>query len=262
MMLMRLLVLLTLLASGALGFARADTVTVAAAANIKFAMEDIVRGFEQHSGHKLRVSYGSSGNFASQLRHGAPFELFLSADEQYVSRLQEAGVVQDKGVIYAYGRLALVAAKSSPLTLDNEFDGLRQLLKTGELKRFALANPDLAPYGERAKALLQQAGLWDAIKDKLVLGENVSQAAQFAISGSAQGGIVALSLAVAPQFRAKANYLPIPEDQHQPLAQRMVLLPGASAAANAFYVYLQGDEARKVFADYGFSLPPKAHGAP
>ncbi|WP_372870120.1 molybdate ABC transporter substrate-binding protein [Shewanella sp.] len=235
----------------------ADTITVAAAANIKFAMEEIARQFETDSGHKLRVSYGSSGNFASQIRHGAPFELFLSADERYVTHLHQTGVTQNDGDIYAYGRLALVAAKGSPLKLDDNLNGLRALVASGELRRFALANPELAPYGERGRELLQTAGLWDDLKNKVVLGENVSQAAQFAISGSAQGGLVALSLAKTPQFIARANYVAIPEDRHAPLAQRMVLLPKASAATRELYTFLQGDKARAVFADYGFSLPTK-----
>lgn len=254
-MLPRLLLLLTsLLAPLA---TMADTITVAAAANIKFAMEDIARQFEADSGHKLRVSYGSSGNFASQIRHGAPFELFLSADERYVTHLHQSGVTASDGDIYAYGRLALVAAKGSPLTLDENLTGLKALVASGELRRFALANPELAPYGERGRELLKDAGLWDAIHNKLVLGENVSQAAQFAISGSAQGGLVALSLAKAPQFVARANYVAIPEHKHAPLAQRMVLLPKASAAAKELYTFLQGDQARAIFADYGFSLPTK-----
>ncbi|MBT1445156.1 molybdate ABC transporter substrate-binding protein [Shewanella sp. JM162201] len=254
-MLPRLLLLLTslLLPLSAI----AETVTVAAASNIKFAMEDIAREFEAQSGHRLKLSFGSSGNFVAQIKHGAPFELFLSADEKYVKLLHQSGVTANHGDIYVYGRLALVAAKGSPLSLDAELTGLKALIDSGELRRFALANPELAPYGERGRELLQAANLWDGIKDKLVLGENVSQAAQFALSGSAQGGIVALSLAKAPQFAAKANYVAIPEDRHQPLGQRMVLLPKASAAAHELYTFLQGDKARAIFADYGFSLPAR-----
>lgn len=234
---------------------RAETITVAAAANLKFALEQIATDFEHSTGHKLRLSFGSSGNFATQLSHGAPFELFLSADEAYVLRLHQQGITDNDGLVYAYGRLALVAAKDSPLLLDANLDGLKQLLSSGQLQRFAIANPELAPYGERARGLLEQKGLWQALQPRLVLGENVSQAAQFALGGSAQGGIVALSLTQAPAFKQRARVLALPLASHKPLAQRMVLLPGAGQGAQAFYTYLQSEPARQVLADFGFALP-------
>lgn len=233
----------------------AQSVHVAAAANIKFALDDIAERYQQQTGRQLKISYGSSGNFVAQIKHGAPFELFLSADERYVEALADAGITRDKGLVYAYGRLALVSPKNSPLKLDQELQGLQQALAAGQIKRFAIANPDHAPYGERARALLKQKGLWQELQANLIYGENVSQAAQFALSGSTQGGIVALSLAVAPQFQARGRYLALPVDSHAPLTQRMVLLEKAGDDAKAFYDYLQGQEARQVFSAYGFALP-------
>nr|WP_241461090.1 molybdate ABC transporter substrate-binding protein [Shewanella mangrovi] len=230
---------------------------IAAAANIKFAMQKIVANYQKDTGNKVRVSYGSSGNFVSQLSHGAPFELFLSADEKYVTLLAQAGLTADSGVIYAYGKLALVAPNNSSLTLDPQLDGVKQLLDKQQLKRFAIANPEHAPYGERARELLKSKGLWQPLQDSLVFGENVSQAAQFALSGSTDGGIVALSLAVAPQFQQRGHYLAIPESEYSPIAQRMVLMKQASAEAKQFYQYLQSDRARAVFSDFGFGLPDK-----
>ncbi|MFQ6372281.1 molybdate ABC transporter substrate-binding protein [Shewanella sp. YIC-542] len=235
--------------------ASTEAPNIAAAANIKFAMDEIVKNYQQASGHHLRVSYGSSGNFVAQIKHGAPFQLFLSADEKYVDALQHAGMTQDNGVVYAYGRLALVAPKNSPLTLDEDLSGLKALLASGKLSRFAIANPAHAPYGERAKQLLQHHGLWQDLQPAVVYGENVSQAAQFALSGSAQGGIVALSLALAPQFQARGRYLALPQEQHRPLTQRMVLLNNAGSVAQDFFQYLQSEPARAVFSAYGFGLP-------
>lgn len=244
--------LLVLLAGGANA---APAPNIAAAANIKFAMEQIVQNYRQDTGNNVRVSYGSSGNFVTQLSHGAPFELFLSADEKYVKTLADSGLTRDSGVVYAYGKLALVVPKNSALKVDTELADLQQQLAQHHIKRFAIANPDHAPYGERARELLQHQGLWTALQGKLVYGENVSQAAQFALSGSTDGGIVALSLAVAPQFKARGRYIAIPQQHYAPLAQRMVLMKHASPAAQAFYQYLQSASARQVFSDFGFALP-------
>ncbi|MDF0534608.1 molybdate ABC transporter substrate-binding protein [Shewanella yunxiaonensis] len=233
----------------------AEIPNIAAAANIKFAMEQIVKNYQQQTGQQLRVSYGSSGNFVAQIKHGAPFQLFLSADEKYVEALSSSGITADNGVIYAYGRLALVAPNNSPLTLDEKLDGVAKLLHDGQLKRFAIANPEHAPYGERARQLLQQKGLWQAMQSSIVYGENVSQAAQFALSGSTQGGIVALSLAMAPQFRERGRYLALPVEQYTPLTQRMVLLNSAGEVTKDFYHYLQSKPARAVFSSFGFALP-------
>lgn len=131
---------------------------IAAAANIKFALDDIVKNFTAETGLKVRVSYGSSGNFVAQIQHGAPFEMLLSADERYIAELNKVGFTQGEGVQYAVGRLALVAPKNSPLALDIELNGLKALLAAGQLERFAIANPDHAPYGERARELLKKSG--------------------------------------------------------------------------------------------------------
>ncbi len=230
---------------------------IAAAANIKFALDDIAKNFTAETGKQVNISYGSSGNFVAQIQHGAPFEMFLSADARYIDELKKAAVIQDDGVLYAVGRLALVAPKTSPLSLDESLKGVKALLAAGKLERFVIANPDHAPYGEHAREVLQKLGLWDELQPKLILGENVSQAAQFALSGSTQGGIVALSLAMAPQFQAMGHYVVLPSDLHGSLEQRMTLLPKAGDTAKRFYQYVQSDAARAVFSQYGFGLPTK-----
>ncbi|MGX9461323.1 molybdate ABC transporter substrate-binding protein [Shewanella sp. A14] len=232
-----------------------DTPAIAAAANIKFAVDEIAIRFQQQTGLALRISYGSSGNFVTQIKHGAPFEMMLSADEAYIDNLYQAGFTQNEGIIYAVGRLALAAPKASPLILDPELVGVGQLLNDAKLSRFAIANPDHAPYGERAREVLKAKGLWDAIQPTLILGENASQAAQFTISGSTQGGIVPLSLVLNPEFLKRGDYVVIPDSLYQPLNQRMALMPHASETAERFYQYMQSPDAQKILIQFGFNLP-------
>ena len=248
--------LLALLFLGLLaGVAGAAPAKVAAAADLRFALAELAEQFRDDTGHAVNLSFGSSGTFAHQIEHGAPFELFLSADEAFVLRLADAGRTVDRGVLYAIGRLVVFAPHGSPFEVDGELRGLGAALADGRIKRFAIANPEHAPYGQRAEEALRHAGLWDAIRPHLVLGENISQAAQFATSGSTQGGIVAQSLALAPAVSALGRFDLIPEDWHRPLLQRMVLLPGAPPSARAFLEYLSAPAAQAVMARYGFAVP-------
>ncbi|MEX6502241.1 molybdate ABC transporter substrate-binding protein [Pseudomonas zhanjiangensis] len=228
---------------------------VAAAANMQFALEQIASRFQADTGQSVKLVFGSSGNFYRQIRAGAPFELFLSADEAFVERLAASGKTADGGALYAMGRIVLAVPHGSPLKADAALEGLRQALAAGQIQRFAIANPEHAPYGQLAEQALRHAGLWQALQGKLVLGENVAQAAQFATSGNAQGGIIAYSLALAPDVARRAEFVLIPEHWHQPLRQRMVLLEGAGATSRAFYRYLQAPAARAILRQYGFSLP-------
>lgn len=233
----------------------AEVATVAAASDLKFALEELARQFERESGHRLRLVFGSSGNFYSQLLQGAPFHLFLSADEEFVFRLHAAGKARDRGRLYGIGRIGILVPQGSPLRPDGSLKDLAAALQDGRLRRFAIANPAHAPYGMRAREALQHAGLWERIEPRLVFGENISQAAQFATSGSTQGGIVAYSLALAPQVAQMGRFALIPEAWHQPLAQRMALMVYAPPAAVAFYDYLSSAPARAVMARYGFTAP-------
>jgi len=229
--------------------------TVAAAADLKFAVEEVAARFERRTGQRLRLVFGSSGNFYTQILQGAPFHLFMSADEAFVFKLAEAGKTRDRGQLYAYGRIGLIVPRGSPLKADGELKDLAAALKDGRLQKFAIAAPDHAPYGKRAKEALQHAGLWQAIESKLVYGENIAQTAQFATSGATQGGIIAYSLARAPAVASLGEFALIPESWHQPLAQRMVLLHDAPEAARAFYAYLSTPEAQAIMAKYGFAMP-------
>lgn len=240
-----------------LGLARAQagTPTIAAASDLKFALEDMAAAFTRHTGLRVRLAFGSSGNFARQIREGAPFELFLSADESYVRFLEQAGKTVDGGALYSIGRLVLFAPPQSPLRVNEGLNGLRQAIAAGQVRRIAIANPAHAPYGRTAAEALQKAGVWEAVKDKLVLGENVSQAAQFAVTGGVDAAIFAYSLALAPTFAGRGQWALIPEDFHQPLRQRMVLIKGAGTTASGFYRFILGAEGRRILERYGFSLP-------
>ena len=237
------------------GCAQAAEPIVAAAADLKFALDEVAQAFKKDTGQSVNLTFGSSGTFATQIRNGAPFQMYLSADEDYILKLHAEGLTRDQGVLYGIGRIVLMAPPSSTLPVDGELKGLAGQLKAGQIKRFAIANPEHAPYGRRAEEALRHAGLWDVIKPKLVLGENVSQAAQFATSGSADGGIIALSLAMSPQMAQLGRYAVIPAEWHAPLRQRMVLLKNADATAQAFYRYMQEPAARVVMRRYGFVLP-------
>lgn len=179
----------------------------------------------------------------------------MSADEEFVFRLAASGKTEDRGVQYAIGRIVLFAPEGSALGLDERMDGLKAALAQGRIQRFAIANTEHAPYGRAAEQALRAVGLWESIRGHLVLGENVSQAAQFATGGSAQGGIFAYSLALSPAVSRMGRHVLLPESLHQPLRQRMVLIKGAGADAREFFSFLQQPTARALFKHYGFGLP-------
>lgn len=252
---MRVLPALLLAAALTAAPARAAPPAVAAASDLQFALAEIAAAFTRDAGQDVKLAFGSSGNFRTQIAQGAPFELFLSADEAYVDALAAEGRTVDRGVRYATGRIVLFVPAGGPLKLDPTLADVKAAAADGRITRFAIANPGHAPYGRAAREALQRAGAWDALAARLVLGENVSQAAQFALSGSAQGGIFAYSLALSPAVAGKGAYVLLPASSHAPLHQRMVLVKGAGATARAFYAYLQQPAARAVFRKYGFLLP-------
>lgn len=235
--------------------ARADVPVIAGAADLKFALEEIAVRFRADTKREVKLVFGSSGNFYRQIGQGAPFQLFLSADESFVFKLADAGKTVDRGELYALGRIGIIVPRGSALKADGELKDLAAALADGRLRKFAIANPEHAPYGRRAEEALKHAGLWQRIQGKLVLGENVSQAAQFATSGSTQGGIIAYSLAQAPAVSKLGDFALIPDAWHEPLKQRMVLIKGAGGTAQAFYRYMQQPAARTIMQQYGFVLP-------
>lgn len=258
---MRLLSLAAVLGSSVLALAGAapvraqDVPVVAAAADLQFALSEVAKSFTKETKREVKLTFGSSGNFFRQIQQGGPFQMFLSADEQFVLELAAKGLTVDDGTLYARGRIVIIAPHGSPLNADGELAGLKAALADGRIKKFAIANPEHAPYGRRSEEALRHIGVWDAINDKLVFGENVAQAAQFATSGAAQGGIIAYSLALSPNVAKLGSYALIPEEWHQPLNQRMVLLKGAGETARSFYEFMRGPGARAIMRRYGFVLP-------
>jgi molybdate transport system substrate-binding protein len=231
---------------------------VAAASSLQFALEEAAAQFTQQTGHTLRLNFGSSGNFRRQIAQGAPFELFLSADEGFVQALYDEGYVDNAGVIYARGRLAWVqpAGRYSVPSEQAPLAGVQEAItawEEGQRLRIAIASPEHAPYGMAARDVLQKAGLWEASEPLRVQGENVSQAMQFALSDEARGGLVAYSLAVAPALAERSEAVLMPETWYTPLRQRMVLTPQAGEVAHAFYEWLQQEDAKAIFETYGFS---------
>lgn len=240
----------------ALPAAAGERPIVAAAADLRFALPEVAERFTAETGRSVRLNFGSSGNFRRQIEQGAPFELYLSADEAYVEALHRAGRTVDAGTLYAIGRVVIIAPSGDRAGIvDDSLDALGEAVAAGDIKRFAIANPEHAPYGVAARQALEAAGLWEELRPHLVYGENVSQAARFALSGQAQGGIVAYSLARAPAIAARADYALIAAQDHAPLRQRMVLIEGAGETARAFHDYLRGESAREILAAYGFVTP-------
>jgi molybdate transport system substrate-binding protein len=229
--------------------------TIAAASDLQFALPEIADAFEAETGETVRLAFGSSGNFARQIRQDAPFDLFFSADEAYVQDLAADGFTRGETTLYAVGRIVLITPHGSPLRADGALEDLQAAVADGRLEKFAIANPEHAPYGKRAEEALRHAGLWEAIQPKLVLGENVSQAAQFATSGSTDGGIIAYSLALSPKVADLGATALIPEDWHAPLRQRAALLKDAGPTAEKFFDFSRTPAARAIFRKYGFALP-------
>jgi molybdate transport system substrate-binding protein len=260
---MRLLCLAAVLGSSLLGVgglspARAqDVPVVAAASDLQFALTEVAEAFTRETEREVKLTFGSSGNFFRQIQQGGPFQMFLSADAQFVFDLAAQGLTADDGTLYAVGRIVMVVPHGSLLTADGMLADLKAALADGRLKKFAIANPQHAPYGRRAEEALRHAGLWEAIEDRLVFGENVAQAAQFAMSGATQGGIIAYSLALSPEVAKLGPYALIPEDWHQPLYQRMALIKGAGETAQSFHAFMQGPSARAIMRRHGFALPNK-----
>ncbi len=227
---------------------------VATAADLKFAMEELSAEFESKTGTKVDVTSGSSGNFFAQIQSGAPFDLFFSADMEYPKKLEAAGFAEP-GTVYEYalGRIVIWAPAGAEVDVTNL--KWRALLEN-RVQKIAIANPSLAPYGRAAVSALQKAGIYEQVRKKLVYGENISQAAQFAQSGNAQAGIVALSLACSPGMK-DGKMWEIPEEMYPPIEQGAVVLKNAKnkAAALAFMDFVKSVSGRNILEKHGFAVP-------
>lgn len=222
-----------------------EPIIVAAAASLRFALPDIVKGFEKSTGIKVIISYGSSGMFAQQIENGAPFDLFASANTAYLERLKKQGLIDGSIQTYALGRLVLAVNKESAVNISN----LKGLLKP-EVRKVAIANPNHAPYGLAAKEALVKSGLWQKLSAKIVYGENARQTLQFIQTGNVEAGIVALSIANVPQI----SYIMIDKALHSPLEQALAVIKDSKNKedARAFIAYINSPKGQAIMIKYGF----------
>ncbi|MDP4208419.1 MAG: molybdate ABC transporter substrate-binding protein [Bacteroidota bacterium] len=229
----------------------AQTLTITAAADLRYAMDEVVKAYKQtHPKTEIKVNYGSSGTAFQQISNGAPFDIFFSADIMYPQKLKEQGLTATDPKLYAIGYIVVWS---------NQIDvskGINSLLDT-KVSKIAIANPDHAPYGKRAEESMKYYNIYNKVKNKLVFGENISQAAQFVQTGNAEIGILALSLACSPVMKDKGKYTVIDDKSHSPLEQAYVILKGAknNKEAYSFVEFVASFAARTIFKTYGFKLP-------
>jgi len=235
----------------------AQEIIVAAASDLQFAFQEVATRFEKATGTHTKLSFGSSGNFFTQIQNGAPFDVFFSADVDYCKRLEASGLIEQGSLYdYAVGRIVLWVPNDSKIDVEN---GL-QVLTDARIKKVAIANPEHAPYGRAAVASLKHENLYDAVSPKFVLGENISQAASFVTSGAADAGIIALSLALAPSLKDKGKYFEIQAEDYPTITQAAVILKSSKqkAAAQKFMDFVRSPEVVQLLLKYGFATPPNS----
>ncbi len=235
--------------------AAAPPLTVAAASDLQAALPRLTERFERETGVTVRLTFGSSGNFYTQIQNGAPFDLFFSADLEYPARLQSNGLVEPSDLYkYAVGKIVLWARAGTAIDVRR---GL-QVLVDPRVRHIAIANPEHAPYGRAAVAALQHEGLYERVRSKLVLGENISQAAQFVASGNAEAGIIALSLALAAALGETGSYFEVPTTFYPPLEQAVVVLRRSPnlVAARQLVAFVKRPESVRLLQELGFAAPP------
>lgn len=231
----------------------AQVATIAVAANMKDAFAEIAAEFKSTGKPEMRVVYGSSGNFAAQIMNGAPFSLFIAADEQFPLELFKNGKTVDDGSVYAIGKLVIITKTSSGIYLsDSKSDIAKAISKANKV---AIAKPEIAPYGRAAVQYLKAEGLWDLAKDKLVYADNIGSATTYVASGAADLGFTAFSLAKSPELLRQTSYVAVDTKMYEPIKQRMVLIKGAPQEAQDLYRFMQGPKAKAILQKYGYSTP-------
>ena len=236
------------------GHAFGEEITVAAASDLNYAIKEVIEEYQKATGNHVKLSLGSSGNFYAQIQNGAPFDLYFSADIGYPKKLEEAGLIVPGSLYrYAVGRIVLWTSHTANRDVSRGLDVLRD----PRIKKIAIANPKHAPYGRAAVAAMQHFKVYDDAKDRLVLGENISQAAQFIESGACDVGVIALSLALAPTMKAAGTYWEIPSDAHPPLEQGAAILKSSKQQKTSqdFVEFMRGTHGQEIMSRYGFTLP-------
>ncbi len=229
-----------------------ESITIAAAANLNGVLDELILQYTKQSASPVKVVYGSSGHFYQQMQQGAKYDIFLSANQDYVDRLVSQGYTNDAGVVYARGRLVVLVSNKSKIHLTSDLSDLKQAIQDGRLSKFAIANPGLAPYGAAAIQTLESLGLTKKFQPILVMGGDIGQTMLFIYSEAAQAGMVPWSMVKQSKTIKEGSFLLIPEKQHQPILQKMMIFKQANPSAKGFYNYLQSVEAKNIWRHYGY----------
>lgn len=235
----------------------ARTILVAAASNMTNTLTDITDQFEKESGIRVKLSFGSSGNFARQILQGAPYQLFLSADKKYLDKLVDGGHKPLRSREFTRGRIGFFIPKGSSLSADADLDDIVNAIEFDDYGRLVYANPKFAPYGAAAVQALQSAGVWVTDRKKLLMGENAAQALQFSLAGGVDVAVIPASYAVLPKVKDKGRFFLIPQQWHKPIEQYLALLSDTNPSAIRFYEYLLSPEPQPILARYGYATSPQ-----
>lgn len=232
----------------------AQKVNIAAAANLRYVLEEIKTAYvKQNPKAKVTLTFGASGMLVQQIINGASFDFFMAADNEFPLKLKDKGLTTGAMSTYAFGKLAIYST-----TLEVDKQGLN-VLKDPAVKKIAIANPETAPYGERSVELLKNRKLYESLKSKIVLGENISQAAQYAFTGNAEVGFIALSLALAPEMAGKGSYYIVPQSEYKPIEQACILIktPVLNTEASKFKKFILSPATKAIWEKFGYSVPGK-----
>jgi molybdate transport system substrate-binding protein len=228
---------------------------IAAAASLRYALDEIAKRFERETGSSVRITYGATGSLVHQIEASAPFQVLFSADEKSVKKLAKEGRTEGEPIVFARGQLSAATPKGSPVSIDSELKGLKTALEAGKVTHVAIANPETAPYGRAARESLMKAGLWEKTQPLLVVGENVGQTATFVSTGAADVGFIAKSLAISKEISPKINAVVVPDAWHSSIDHGLALIKGAGPTAKAFVDFVRGPSGRAVLEDSGFAVP-------
>lgn len=231
----------------------ADQPLVAVASNLTQALTEIADQYQASSGIKVKLSFGSSGNFSRQILQGAPYQVFISADQSNVDFLIANGKKPLRNQAFAQGQIGFFIPAGSQLSGITDLNGIIEAIEFGNYNRLAIANPEVAPYGLAAEQALASAGVWIINRHKLLIGENIAQTVQFCLAGGIDIGIVPTSAAIQPEVRGHGNFIPIPPDWYQPIQQFLVLLTDSNPSATRFFNYLMDKESQAVLIKYGYT---------
>ena len=229
--------------------------TVAAAASLRYALDEIAKRYEKDTGKTVKITYGATGSLVHQIEAGAPFEALFAADDASVKKLAKAGKTEGEPIVFARGELSVAAPKGSAVAIDADLNGLKEAVAAGKVRHVAIANPEMAPYGRAAQESLKKAGLWEQVQPLLVIGENVGQTATFVSTGAAEVGFIAKSLAISKEIAPKIASAVVPGTWHKPIDHGMAVIKDASPDAKAFASFVRGPTGREVLEASGFAVP-------